>query len=186
MCVIRIGDILKTSGPKNHIGEKKFHAYPNDFTICPLYCLRQYLEAMNKPFQMPSKGKLVRWVKQTLKDSGINMSIFFPHSTRNASNSKTNTYIPLKTYLEIGGGGAIARLQGFMTNQFSKKNNIDLVYSTLKNVKTVVTVKTQFMNTDTLKRIDLMSVAISRDPCSLMTRGISINLHLTVKSWLIL
>ena len=45
MCVIRIGDILKTSGPKNHIGETKFHLYPNDLTICPLNCLRQYLAA---------------------------------------------------------------------------------------------------------------------------------------------
>ena len=45
MCVIRIGDILKTSGPKNHIGEIKFHSDSNDLTICPLNCLRQYLEA---------------------------------------------------------------------------------------------------------------------------------------------
>ena len=69
MCVIRTGDILKTSGPKNHIGEIKFLAYPNDLTICPLNCLRQYLEVtkqhrgnitslfitLNKPFKMPSK-----------------------------------------------------------------------------------------------------------------------------------
>ena len=77
MCVIETGDILKTSGPKNHIGETKFHAYLNDLTICPLYCLRQYLEVMkqhwgnnnslfinlNKPFKMSSKDTLVRWVK---------------------------------------------------------------------------------------------------------------------------
>ena len=44
MCVIRTGDILKTSGPKNHIGEIKFHLCPNDLTICPLNCLTQYLE----------------------------------------------------------------------------------------------------------------------------------------------
>ena len=40
MCVIRIGDILKTSGPKNHIGKIKFDLYPNDLTICLLNCLR--------------------------------------------------------------------------------------------------------------------------------------------------
>ena len=69
MCVIRIGDILKTSGPRNHIGEIKFLAYPNDLIICPLNRLRQYLEAtkqhrgnitllfitLNKPFKVPSK-----------------------------------------------------------------------------------------------------------------------------------
>ena len=40
MCVIKIGDILKTSGRKNHIDEIKFHSYPNDLTIYPLNCLR--------------------------------------------------------------------------------------------------------------------------------------------------
>ena len=90
ICVIRIGDILKTFGPKNHIDEIKFHVYPNDLTICPLNCLRQYLQAtkqhranitslfitLNKPFKVPSNDTLVRWVKQTLKDAGINMNIF--------------------------------------------------------------------------------------------------------------
>ena len=33
MCMVRIGDILKTSGPKNHIGEIKFHSYSNDLTL---------------------------------------------------------------------------------------------------------------------------------------------------------
>ena len=117
MCVIRIGDILKTSGPKNHIGKIKFHSNPNDLTICPLNCLRQYLEAtkqhrdnitslfitLNKPFKVPSKDTLVRWVKQTLKDAGINMNIFSPHSTRSASNSKAKTSVLLKTILETGG-----------------------------------------------------------------------------------
>ena len=74
MCAIRIGDILKTSGPKNHIDEIKFHSYPNDLTIYPLNCLRQYLEAtkphrgnitslfitLNKPFKVESKDTLVR------------------------------------------------------------------------------------------------------------------------------
>ena len=114
--VIRIGDILKSSGPKNHIGEIKFDAYLNDLTICPLNCLRQYPEAtkqhrgnitllfiiMNKPFKVPSKDTLVRWVKQTLKDDGINMNIFSPHSTRSASDNKAKTYVPLKTVLETG------------------------------------------------------------------------------------
>ena len=116
MCLIRIGDILKTSGPKNHIGEIKFHAYPTDLTICPLNCLRQYLEAtkqhrgtittlfitLNKPFKVPAT-ETVRWVKQTLTDAGINMSIFSSHSTSSASNSKGKTYVPLKTIFETGG-----------------------------------------------------------------------------------
>ena len=57
---------------------------------------------MNKPFKVPSKDTLVRWVKQTLKDAGINMNIFSPHSTRSTSNNKAKTYVPLKTILETG------------------------------------------------------------------------------------
>ena len=123
MCVTRIGDILKTSGPKNHIGEKKLYAYPNDnfelskLTICPPNCLRQHLEAtkqhrgnitflfitLNELFKVPWKDTLVRWVKQTLRDAGINKNIFSPQSSRSASNSKAKSYVPLKTILETGG-----------------------------------------------------------------------------------
>ena len=114
MCVIRIGDILKASGPKNHIGEIKVHAYLSDLTICLLNCLRQCLEVtkqhrgnitslfitLNKPFKVPSKDTLARWVKTTLKDAGINMNIYLPYSTRSAIKSKANTYVPPKTILE--------------------------------------------------------------------------------------
>ena len=61
------------------------------------------------------------------------MNIFSPHSTHSASNSKAKTYVTLKTILETGGGGATGHSQGFMTNQFSKKNSVALVYSTVKN-----------------------------------------------------
>ena len=43
------------------------------------------------------------------------------------------------------------------------------------------------MNTDTLKKVDLNEWGyLTWSLCSLMTHGISINLHLTGKSWLIL
>ena len=57
---------------------------------------------LDKPFKAPSKDTLVRWVKQTLKNAGINMNIFSPHLTHSASNSKSKTYVSLKTILETG------------------------------------------------------------------------------------
>ena len=48
LCVIRIEEMLKTSGPKNHVSEIKLHADRNDLKIFPLNCLRQYLEAAKK------------------------------------------------------------------------------------------------------------------------------------------
>ena len=138
MSVIRIGVILKTSGPKNHIGEIKLHAYPNDLTICRLNYSKQYLEAtkqhrgnitslfitLNKLFKVSSKDRLVRWVKQTIKDAGINMNIFSPPQHAVLVTVKLKLTLSLKQ----GGGGGTGRSQGFMTNQFFKKNGIVLVY----------------------------------------------------------
>ena len=60
--------------------------------------------------------------------TGINMNKLSPHSTGSVSNDKAKTYVALKSILKKGGGGATGRSQGFMTNQFSKKNSIVLVY----------------------------------------------------------
>ena len=70
--------------------------------------------------------------------TGININKFSPHSTGSASNDKAKTYVALKSILKQGcacvggggggGGGATGRSQGFMTNQFSKKNSIVFVY----------------------------------------------------------
>ena len=49
------------------------------------------------------------------------MDIFLPHSTRNASNGNTKTYVPLKAILETEGGGATGRSQGFMTTSSPRR-----------------------------------------------------------------
>ena len=51
---------------------------------------------------MPSKDTLVIWVKQKLKDAGLNLNIFSPQSKGSASNSKAKTYVSLKNILETG------------------------------------------------------------------------------------
>ena len=97
--------------------QNKIPCIPKRFDNFSLNCLRQYIEAtkqrldnitslfiaLNKPFKVPTKDSLVRWVKPTLKDACINKSIFSPHSTRSASNSKAKTHLPLKTIFETGG-----------------------------------------------------------------------------------
>ena len=62
---------------------------------------------------MSLKDTLLRWVKQTLKDAGMNMNIFSPYSTCSVSNSKAKTYEPLRTILEKGDGGATGRSRSF-------------------------------------------------------------------------
>ena len=46
---------------------------------------------------------LSRWIKKTLRDSGIDMNIFSLHSTRSASTTFAKQYLPLETVLKTGG-----------------------------------------------------------------------------------
>ena len=47
------------------------------------------------PFKPVSMETLSRWIKKNLRDSGIDMNIFSPHSTRSASTSFAKQYVPL-------------------------------------------------------------------------------------------
>ena len=76
---------------------------------------------------------LARWVKQALKDAGINMNIsrHIQHAVLGTVKLKLTYH--LKPSLKQAGGGATGRSQGLMANQVSMKNSIVLVYSTVKN-----------------------------------------------------
>ena len=43
ICFIRIGDLLKTSGPNFHVGQLEYPAFSEDKSICPVTCLEQYI-----------------------------------------------------------------------------------------------------------------------------------------------
>ena len=99
--VICIGDIMKTSNKKFHIGEIKFPRYQENDKICVFTCMKEYLKltanlrgnithlfiTTTKPYEMASQDTLARWIKTTLQSAGIDMSIFTPHSTRSATTS---------------------------------------------------------------------------------------------------
>ena len=59
---------------------------------------------MFKRYDPVSRCTLSRWVKFVLQGSGINVSIFMPHSTRVASTSKAklNDVPPADIFLEAG------------------------------------------------------------------------------------
>ena len=102
--IIRIGDQLKTTGIKFHVGEIKFPVYENA-NVCPVKLFKQYIDVTkslrgsttclfittSKPYRPASKDTLARWIKSVLHDAGIDMTIFTPHSTRSASTSKAAT-----------------------------------------------------------------------------------------------
>ena len=99
--------------------ELVFAAYPPDWRLCVVNVrqslLKQRCSSSGKgnwisdqfkkknPHNKVSRDTIRRWVKAVLELSGVDTSIFTPHSTRAASTSKAATKIPLKTSLMIAG-----------------------------------------------------------------------------------
>ena len=50
-----------------------------------------------------SKSTISNWIKQGLKLSGINLSIFTPHSTRGAATSAVVNKVPIDTIIKTAG-----------------------------------------------------------------------------------
>ena len=72
--------------------------------MCPVACLREYIKktenhrnrsgdsqplflATQRPYSPVSSTSIGRWLKLTLQDAGIDISVFKAHSTRGASSS---------------------------------------------------------------------------------------------------
>ena len=105
-----IGDVTKTTAPGRHIEPLCFLAYAPDRRLCAVTVLRHYLErtldirgtetrlflTLNKTNKAASKDTLRRWAKDMLRDSGVNIDTFKPHSVCSAAASlaaKTNLSI---------------------------------------------------------------------------------------------
>lgn len=99
--IIKITDLIKTS----KVGSKQPTLHLPFFVqrpgICPAKTLTAYMDvsktkrksnelfiASRKPHNSISSQTLSRWIKSTLKDSGIDVSVFSSHSTRHAATSK--------------------------------------------------------------------------------------------------
>ena len=75
--------------------------YYKNKKICPATALKEYLKrtsdirgniehlfiSITRPFKAVREQTLSRWVKETLKNSGIHTNVFTAHSTRHASTS---------------------------------------------------------------------------------------------------
>ena len=105
-----IGDALKTTRPGHHLDELHFRAYAPDRRLCVHTALKAYLEQT-----LDNRGKETKLfislkkphkaiTLDTMKDAGINLAIFAPHSTRAASASKAaRSKLPLATILRAAG-----------------------------------------------------------------------------------
>ena len=56
-----------------------------------------------KPIKAASRGTIHRWTTEVLIRSGVDMTIYMPHSTRLASTSKVASKLKLATILKTAG-----------------------------------------------------------------------------------
>ena len=113
----RIADVLKTTKPGSHVQEIAFKAFAPDRRLCVVTVLKEYLKrtlqvrkttklllTTRSPVHAVSRDTIRRWTKDVLKDAGIDLSIFAPHSTRSAVTSKVAlSKLPLRTILRTAG-----------------------------------------------------------------------------------
>ncbi|XP_041975806.1 uncharacterized protein LOC121730731 [Aricia agestis] len=99
--MIKICDLIKTSRPGMKQPLLYLPYYCERPEICPASTLRAYIDrskdiirpenylfvSFRKPYKNVSPQTLSRWIKITLQDSGIDVSIFKSHSTRHAATS---------------------------------------------------------------------------------------------------
>lgn len=99
---ITISDIIKTSAPNKEQPVLFLPYFVDKPSICPAKTLDDYLNVTeglrpegidsllithHKPHKKASSQTISRWIKQTLAESGVDVTIFSAHSTRHASSS---------------------------------------------------------------------------------------------------
>ncbi|KZS09564.1 Uncharacterized protein APZ42_026185 [Daphnia magna] len=111
--------------------------------ICPVNCLEQYLEATrphrnkdnesqlfigaNKPHRSVSSSTVGRWIKDQLKEAGIDTAIFSAHSVRGAASSKAAAARgPIQSILNQGHWASESNFAKFFRREKTKEKQIDI------------------------------------------------------------
>ncbi|XP_075990178.1 uncharacterized protein LOC142985821 [Anticarsia gemmatalis] len=99
---IAIIDIIKTSAPGRDQPILCLPFFKDNLNICPASVLKDYifvtknmrttnagnlLLTYKKPHRAATAQSLSRWIRQVLSDSGVDTTVFSPHSTRHAATS---------------------------------------------------------------------------------------------------
>jgi hypothetical protein len=96
---IKIPDAIKTTNPGRCQPILMLPFFQDDPVICPAQTIMDYMSrtkhdrgpidrlflTFKRPFKKASVSTISRWIKETLKDSGIDVSKFTAYSTRHAS-----------------------------------------------------------------------------------------------------
>ncbi|XP_047992316.1 uncharacterized protein LOC125231019 isoform X1 [Leguminivora glycinivorella] len=97
---IFIPDLIKTSGKNSKQPLLNLKIFSNKIEVCPVTTLNSYIKRTQsirdtnsllithkKPHHAVSTQTISRWIKNVLKEAGIDVNIFTAHSTRHASTS---------------------------------------------------------------------------------------------------
>ncbi|XP_047027863.1 uncharacterized protein LOC124635941 [Helicoverpa zea] len=100
---IEINNIIKTSAPNRKNPKLIIPFFREKEPICPASTLCSYIEftkqyrqlsdteklflTTKKPYHNASSQSISRWIKEMLRESGVDVNIFTAHSTRHASTS---------------------------------------------------------------------------------------------------
>lgn len=118
---VRIGDLLRHTKPGRHLDELFYPAYEPDDKLCVVQTLQEYIRRTTplrqtpkllisyiRPYGAVSRATITRWAKTILVliiiRSGVDMTIFTPHSCRLAASSAALLCrVPLATLLSTAG-----------------------------------------------------------------------------------
>ena len=114
--IFYIDSLLKTSKQSAHIKPIQLTSYDKCTNICIVRCVKHYLDITNshrtddhlllsyiKPHKAVGPETISRWIKSTLFEAGIDVSVFAAHSTRSAATSAgTRVGVPLDSILQAG------------------------------------------------------------------------------------
>lgn len=119
ICDTNISFVLGKPRKAHHAGplqKQIIDCWPQNSSICPVACTELYLEqttslreasnsaslflSSNKPHKACSVATICRWIKEQLKEAGIDTSTFTAHSTRSEAASKAaEAWIPIQSIL---------------------------------------------------------------------------------------
>lgn len=118
---------VKQSRPNYPVPPVIVARYTPDSDICPLLCLEEYIERTSKlrmdntlfistikPYKAVGAQTMSRWIKSVLEWSGIDVTVFKPHSTRHAAATAAfRASIPLDDILKKAGWSSAKTFRRF-------------------------------------------------------------------------
>ena len=107
----------ETTRPGKHLGPFEIRSFAPDSRLCPVTYTKHYITithwlrsdsrlliSYTKPHKPVTNSTVARWIRSTLQNAGIDVSVFSAHSSRTASSSYSATaQLPLADIFKAGG-----------------------------------------------------------------------------------